>query len=228
MKTIVVTGANRGIGLEISRQLAEMSHRLVMAVRNPAKSQAALAKIQALSPESMMLQLDLGDSESIKTFAEELSQLTNHLDVLVNNAAILEDSRESIRSIDEELMIRMMEVNFWGAFRLTRAMLPLLDKSSDPRIINLSSGRGELSNIAGGYPAYRMSKTAINGLTVRLAADEPHIKTNSVCPGWVRTDMGGSSASRPVEKGAETPVWLATADNIPTGKFLRDKTVIEW
>ena len=122
-----------------------------------------------------------------------------------------------------------MDANFFGPWELIKTLKPLLSKSDDPRIINMSSGMGALNELKrGGYAGYRTSKTALNALTIQLASELDDIKINAMCPGWVKTEMGGSEAEREVEKGAETAVWLATNDVIPSGKFLRDKEVIEW
>lgn len=228
MKNIVVTGGNRGIGFEISRQLTELGHRVFLASRNLENGIQSAEKLKGFSGEVIPIELDIANEESIKTFSELLAKKTNTIDVLVNNAAILNDSKYSIRNVPEQIFSEMLNTNFMGAFRLTKAMLPFLDQSNDPRIINISSGMGAFDSLSGGYPAYRLSKTLMNGFTALLSAEEPRIKVNSVCPGWVKTDMGGAGASRQVSKGAETPVWLATTQQIPTGKFLRDKKVISW
>ena len=226
-KRIIVTGANRGIGLETALQLSRAGHQVIMAVRDVSKGKEALRN--AGHPRDIeVIPLDISDPFSIADFKEKISEVFELIDVLINNAAILQDSKYTFRTIPDELLQKMLNTNLFGSIRLTQALLPLLDKSNDPRVINISSGMGALNEMGGGHPAYRLSKTSLNSFTAVLAAEEPHIKVNAVCPGWVQTDMGGSGAHRPVEKGAETPVWLATADDIPTGKFWRDKKVIDW
>jgi NAD(P)-dependent dehydrogenase (short-subunit alcohol dehydrogenase family) len=153
------------------------------------------------------------------------------LDALVNNAGVMPDLGESAASISLELVQQVLETNVLGAWRLCQAVVPLLRESPAGRIVNVSSGAGQLSDMRTGYPAYRMSKTALNALTRvlsgELAADG--IKVNSACPGWVATDMGGAGAPRSLQEGADTPVWLATLpDDGPTGGFFRDRAPIPW
>jgi NAD(P)-dependent dehydrogenase (short-subunit alcohol dehydrogenase family) len=149
------------------------------------------------------------------------------LDVLVNNAGV-EGPAGRAAEVDLEDAHRVLETNLFGAWRLAHATLPLLRASDDARIVNVSSGMGQLAEMGGGYSAYRVSKAALNALTRVLAADEPGIRVNSICPGWVRTDMGGSGAPRSIEQGADTAVWLATAPEIPNASFLRDRKEIPW
>ena len=148
--------------------------------------------------------------------------------MLVNNAGIY---GESTGAADYDLgeAHEVIETNVFGPWRLIQASLPLLRRSDSPRIVNVSSGAGQLAEMGGGRAAYRLSKAALNALTRTLAADEPQISVNSVCPGWVRTDMGGSSAPRSVDEGADTAVWLATmADDVPSGGFFRNREPIPW
>lgn len=149
------------------------------------------------------------------------------LDVLINNAGII--GNRPAAAFDLEQVHEVMDTNLYGTIHLTRAMWPLLLKSADARVINISSGMGSLGDQSkGDYAAYRMSKWALNGWTLLLAGDAPEaVSVNAMCPGWVKTDMGGLGAERPVE-GAETAVWLATEKDIPSGKFWRDKAVIPW
>jgi NAD(P)-dependent dehydrogenase (short-subunit alcohol dehydrogenase family) len=175
------------------------------------------------------LQLDVTDPASIVRAAQEFAAANSRLDVLVNNAAILLDREEGMLELDEEVLRQTLDANVLGPWRVAKAFAPLLRKSAAPRIVNVSSGGGQLSEPSSWAPAYCMSKTALNGLTVQLAAALPKCAVNSVCPGWVRTDMGGSGASRSVAQGAETIVWLATdAPQTLTGKFLRDREIIPW
>ena len=150
------------------------------------------------------------------------------LDVLVNNAGIGGSYSDTAAELDLEQARETLETNLFGAWRLTKAALPLLRDSEDGRIVNVSSGAGQLDDMQGGYPAYRISKSGLNALTRILAAEEPAVRTNSLCPGWVRTDMGGSGASRSVEEGADTAVWLATDPDVGSGGFYRDRKPIPW
>ena len=150
--------------------------------------------------------------------------------MLVNNAGIIVDGDSAILEISDDLFRNTLETNTLGALLVTQAFVSLLRKSKAPRVINVSSGGGQLTSGADGWaPAYCISKTALNGVTVQLAAALPKFAVNSVCPGWVRTEMGGENASRSVEEGADTIVWLASdAPQDLTGKFLRDRKEIPW
>jgi NAD(P)-dependent dehydrogenase (short-subunit alcohol dehydrogenase family) len=176
------------------------------------------------------LEIDVADNDSVTTAAREFSNIADHLDVLVNNAGIIVDGDSAILEISDDLFRKTLETNTLGPLRVTRAFTPLLRKSKAPRVVNVSSSGGQLTGGADGWaPAYCISKTALNGVTVQLAAAMPKFAVNSVCPGWVRTEMGGENASRSVEEGADTIVWLAgEAPQDLTGKFLRDRKEIPW
>lgn len=226
-KIALVTGGNRGIGLEICRQLAADGHTVLLGARNPDKARAAAESLQgSVTP----LHLDVTREEDGWAAADILREgFDRRLDVLINNAAIMDRNRLS--DLDEGEFRRTLETNFFGVLRLVRTMLPLLEKSEDPRIINVSSGMGALDSMhEPGYVGYRFSKWALNGLTMMLAGEfaDGRIKVNALCPGWVRTDMGGQNASRSVAEGADTAVWLATTEGVPTGKFFRDRKEIPW
>jgi len=231
-KTALVTGANRGLGLEIARQLAVQGMRVVLTARDPAKGQAAVADLLKQGLAADFHALDVCDPQSIAELGRALEQRYARLDVLVNNAGILIDGKdERIAELDPQILRRTLETNLYGALRVTQATLPLMRKSDYGRIVNMSSGLGQLSDMQAGTPAYRVSKTALNALT-RIFADElagTGIKINSMCPGWVRTDMGGPNATRSVEEGADTTVWLATLpEDGPSGGFFRDRQPIPW
>ena len=212
----LVSGANRGIGREIARQLRDQHDFLVLAGTR--------------RPEGDQVELDVADSGSVELLAERVADDPGRLDVLVNNAGIYGDHSPA-GDYDLAKAHQVLEVNLFGAWRLTQAMLPLLRRSEHGRIVNVSSGGGQLDDMQGGGAAYRVSKTGMNALTRILAVEEASagILVNSLCPGWVRTDMGGSNAPRSVEEGADTAVWLATLpDDGPSGGFFRDREPIPW
>jgi NAD(P)-dependent dehydrogenase (short-subunit alcohol dehydrogenase family) len=222
---ILVTGGNRGIGLETCRQLAALGHTVLLGSRDHAKGQAAAA---TLSGNVQAVQLDMDDSASIAALAADLAARFGHLDVLINNAAVI--STIPAATVAEAEMKRVFQTNFHGPHALITALLPLLRRSPQGRIINLSSGMGALEDLTGGYAAYRLSKTALNALTILLANElrNEGVLVHAMCPGWVKTDMGGAGAQREVSQGADTAVWLATAPDTGTGKFWRDRKVIRW
>jgi NAD(P)-dependent dehydrogenase (short-subunit alcohol dehydrogenase family) len=230
MKTALITGANKGIGYEVARQLAAKGFHAFVGARNEKAGRKAAEEIAKPSGKATFLEIDVADSNSVTTAAREFSKIEDHLDVLVNNAGIIVDGDNAILEISDDLFRKTLETNTLGALRVTRAFGPLLRKSKAPRVINVSSGGGQLTGGADGWaPAYCISKTALNGVTVQLAAGLPKFAVNSVCPGWVRTEMGGENASRSVEEGADTIVWLASeAPHDLTGKFLRDRKEIPW
>jgi NAD(P)-dependent dehydrogenase (short-subunit alcohol dehydrogenase family) len=228
-KTALVTGANKGIGFEVVRQIARQNFRVFLGARNEKAGRAAAEK---LSGEGVVvfLQIDVADEKSIRAAAEELSRQSDRLDVLVNNAGILLDDDKSALTITRDIFETTLRTNTLGPWLVAQAFAPLLKKSREPRIVNVSSGGGQLEDGADGWaPGYCVSKTALNGVTVQLAAALPKCAVNSVCPGWVRTDMGGENATRSVGEGASTIVWLATeAPHDLTGKFVKDRRVIPW
>jgi len=230
MKTVLITGANKGIGHEVARQLAAKGFHVFIGARNPKAGRKAAEEIANQGGKATFLEIDVDDNDSVTTTAREFSNIEDHLDVLVNNAGIIVDGDDAILEISDDLFRKTVETNTLGALRVTRAFVPFLRKSKTPRVINVSSGGGQLSGGADGWaPAYCISKTALNGVTVQLAAALPKFAVNSMCPGWVRTEMGGENASRSVEEGADTIVWLASeAPQDITGKFLRDRKEIPW
>jgi NAD(P)-dependent dehydrogenase (short-subunit alcohol dehydrogenase family) len=230
MKTVLITGANKGIGHEVARHLAAKGFHVLVGARNAKAGRKATEEIAKKCGKTTFLEIDVADNDSVTTAAREFSNTEDHLDVLVNNAGIIVDGDNAILEISDDLFRNTLETNTLGALRVTRAFAPLLGKSKTPRVINVSSGGGQLTGGADGWaPAYCISKTALNGVTVQLAAALPKFAVNSVCPGWVRTEMGGENASRSVEEGADTIVWLASeAPQDLTGKFLRDRKEIPW
>jgi NAD(P)-dependent dehydrogenase (short-subunit alcohol dehydrogenase family) len=230
MKTVLVTGANKGIGYEVARQLAGKGFHVFIGARNREAGRKAAEKIAKDSGQVTFLEIDVADNVSVTAAAREFAKVADHLDVLVNNAGIIVEGDNSILEISDELLRKTLETNTLGALRVTREFVPLLKKSKAPRVINVSSGGGQLTGGADGWsPGYCISKTALNGVTSQLATALPKFAVNSVCPGWVRTDMGGQGASRSVQEGADTIVWLAAdAPQKLTGKFLRDRKEIPW
>jgi NAD(P)-dependent dehydrogenase (short-subunit alcohol dehydrogenase family) len=228
-KTALVTGANKGIGFEVVRQLARQSFRVFLGARNENAGRDAAEKLSR-EGDVIFLQIDVSDEKSIRAAAEELSRQTDRLDVLVNNAGILLDEDKSALTITPDIFETTLRTNTLGPWLVAQAFAPLLQKSHEPRIVNVSSGGGQLEDGADGWaPGYCVSKTALNGVTVQLAAALPKCAINSVCPGWVRTEMGGENATRSVGEGAATIVWLATdAPHDLTGKFVKDRKVIPW
>jgi NAD(P)-dependent dehydrogenase (short-subunit alcohol dehydrogenase family) len=224
----LVSGGNRGIGMEICRQLAERGLTVILGSRDEESGRAAAEK---LSGNVAVHQLDVSDERSVDRLASFVADEFGRLDILVNNAGISND--EGQRGIDADLdrVREALEANLLGAWRLCEVAIPLMQRNGYGRIVNMSTGLAALEDMGGGSPAYRVSKTALNALT-RILASELRgngILVNSVCPGWVQTDMGGSSAPRPVEDGADTPVWAATLpNNGPTGGFFRDRRPIAW
>lgn len=228
-KTALVTGANKGIGFEVARQLARQGFRVFLGARNEKVGHAAAEKLRE-EGDIIFLKIDISDADSIRAAAEEFSRQSERLDVLVNNAGILLDEDKSALTITPDIFETTLRTNTLGPWLVAQAFAPLLKKSSAARIVNVSSGGGQLEDGADGWaPGYCVSKTALNGVTVQLAAALPKCAVNSVCPGWVRTEMGGANADRSVGEGAATIVWLATeAPHDLTGKFVKDRKVIPW
>jgi NAD(P)-dependent dehydrogenase (short-subunit alcohol dehydrogenase family) len=236
----LVTGANKGIGFEVARQLARKGFDVFLGARNPEAGEASVQKLKREAekedPENTgrgeitFLKIDVSKPDSIRRAAEEFSRKSGRLDTLVNNAGILLDDGKDILTITPEIFETTLRTNTLGALLVSQAFVPFLKKSNAPRIVNVSSGGGQLTDGAEGWaPAYCISKTALNGVTVQLAAALPKFAVNSVCPGWVRTDMGGSNATRSVAEGASGVAWLASeAPQSVTAKFLRDRRVIPW
>lgn len=264
MKTVLVTGGNRGIGLEVCKQLSEKGHQVIMGSRDIRKGFKAAAN---LNSNVHVMQLDVTDDLSVRKLIKSVSHEFKKLDVLINNAGVGTDQevygnalfnylkstlkkqlrfaikplmpvrkagldlvRPSASFISLDSVQSIFNTNFLGAWRMIQATLPLLRQSEDARIINVSSGRGSMEEMTGVYPGYSVSKHALNALTCMFAneLEEYSIKVNSVCPGWVRTEMGGPHAPMSVEQGADTIVWLATEETVQTGKFFREREEISW
>lgn len=229
MKTVLITGANRGIGFEIARQLAARGFHIVIGVRSEQQGQKAQRELEQAGRVSVLV-LDVSNSKSIAIAASKFAPI-GQLDVLVNNAGIYPDDGLSVLTISREQMVSTFQTNTFGALETTQAFLPYLKKASPARVINVSSGYGQIDGLSADVPSYCLSKLALNGITIMLAEalKEHRVAVNAMCPGWVRTDMGGSAAPRSVGEGADTAVWLATeADQNLTGKFFRHRKEIPW
>lgn len=230
-KTAVVTGGNRGIGFEICRQLASEGVCVVLTARNKETGEAAHLELKKQGLDVQRLQLDITDDESIRNFARELESKFGGLDILVNNAGIFIDWQILAIEVDTATVQETIETNLYGPLRMCQAMIPLMKKRGGGRIVNVSSQWGAMSHIEGGQPAYRISKVALNALTLMLADElrDANIQVNAMHPGWVRTQMGGNRAPVSPEEGAETAVWLALQpENGPTGKFFLERKEIPW
>ncbi|MGN6386863.1 MAG: SDR family oxidoreductase, partial [Verrucomicrobiota bacterium] len=222
-------GGNRGIGFEVARQLAGRGFHVLIGARSEQHGQRAVEQLKETGKVSLLV-LDVADSKSIARAAENFAS-NGSLDVLINNAGVYQDEGRSILTVSREQMVETLQTNTLGPLAVTQAFLPCLKKSEGARVINFSSGYGQLEGLSANVPSYCLSKLALNGITLMLAEalKADGIAVNSLCPGWVRTDMGGASAPRSVEEGADTAVWLATeADQQLTGKFFRDRKEIPW
>jgi NAD(P)-dependent dehydrogenase (short-subunit alcohol dehydrogenase family) len=226
-RTALVTGGNRGIGLEACRQLAESGMRVVLAARDPEKGKDAARKLRERGLEVTSEQLDVADSRSVEDCVRRLGDTDTEIDVLVNNAGAY--PTEGVFSVSEETLVMALGVNTVGPFRICRALVPGMVQRGYGRVVNVSSGGGSFGEGLG-PAAYAVSKAALNALTVKVSqAVHGDVKVNAMCPGWVRTDMGGFAAPRSPEEAADTLVWLATlpADG-PNGGFFRDREPIPW
>ena len=231
VRVALVTGANRGIGFEVCRQLATRGFAVLLTARDAEKAQSAGNRLASIG-QVERLALDVADASSIKNAENEVATKYGYLDVLVNNAGINYDTWETAEDADiNGTVMQTITTNLLGPWRVCQAFLPLLRKSRAARIVNVSSESGSLAHMGAGPPAYQVTKAALNALTRTLAGElrHAHILVNAVCPGWVATDMGGAGAPRSVNDGAAGIVWAATLpDNGPTGGFFRDGKPLAW
>ena len=266
MKTVIITGGNRGIGFEICRQLDAKGFKVILVSRDLEKG---LQAAEAFSSRVIVKQCDVTQEESVINLFDFIKSEISHLDVLINNAGLgavnreaylgsnikkglhntfpkiyqaakklspllkktgIISTKEGAQYADLNHSKIIMETNFYGVWRMIQYAVPLLIKSKDARIINISSGMGELKSLTGLYPEYSLSKSSLNALTIMFSNElrASNIKVNAVCPGWVRTDMGGPDAPLSVEQGADTAVWLASANISISGKFFKERKEQDW
>jgi len=227
-RVALVSGGNRGIGLDVCRQLSERGITVVMGSRDAEQGRAAASSL----PEGVVVhQLDVADPGSVEGLARSVEEEFGRLDILVNNAAISNDEGQSGADADLDRVKEALEANLFGAWRLCELAIPMMRRNGYGRIVNVSTGLASLEDMGGGSPGYRVSKTALNVLTRILASElrGSGILVNAVNPGWVQTDMGGSGATRTVEEGADALVWAATLpNNGPNGGFFRDREPVTW
>jgi NAD(P)-dependent dehydrogenase (short-subunit alcohol dehydrogenase family) len=230
-RVALVTGANRGIGLEIASQLAGHGFTVVLGTRDANSGKAAAGEVGAAAVAEL---LDVTDAAGIERAMRSIDDRFGRLDVLVNNAGILIDEGKAASTVSLDLVAKTLETNLLGAWRLSQAVIPRMRRGGYGRIVNVSSGMGTLDDLersGGGWPAYRLSKAALDALTILLASElrAENILVNAACPGWVRTRMGGTGAPRSVEQGADTAVWLAMLpDGGPSGRFFQDRKPLDW
>jgi len=227
-RVALVSGGNRGIGLEVCRRLAEEGLTVILGSRDEERGRQAA---EGISGEVVVRQLDVADAGSVERLAASIENEFGRLDVLVNNAAISNDDGQSGAEADLERVREALEANLFGAWRLCEAAIPHMRRERYGRIVNVSTGLAALEDMGGGSPGYRISKTSLNALTRILASElrGSGILVNAVNPGWVQTDMGGQNANRTVEEGADGVVWAATLpNNGPTGGFFRDRRHVAW
>lgn len=235
-KVAIVTGASRGLGFATSEALARMGYKVIMAMRSPDKAQADINKLKMKDLDVTAMKLDTSNEKSIETFVNEFKREVGALDVLVNNAGIFIDDEDGGNSdvfkTKSSTITKTFATNTLGPFLLTQKLIPMMMGDGYGRVVNISSGMGQLSEMNTGYAAYRMSKTALNVVTKVFSEetkDKGDILVNSVCPGWVQTDMGGRSATRTIDQGIKGIVWAATLPKGgPTGGFFRDGERLDW
>lgn len=228
-RTALVTGGNRGIGLEICRGLARAGCRVFLGARDPDSGLRAAAELSGEGGQVSFLQLNVADAPSIDDCCAQLGRGGRGVDILVNNAGVY--GGERLLGATEAEIAEGLETNVIGPLRLCRHLIPPMQAKGYGRVVNVSSGLGQLSGgLSGGAGVYNLSKAILNALTIRLALEAgPSVKVNAMCPGWVRTRMGGESAPRTPQQGADTAIWLARLPpEGPTGGFFRDRQPIPW
>jgi NAD(P)-dependent dehydrogenase (short-subunit alcohol dehydrogenase family) len=224
----LITGANRGIGLAAAQRLAELGIFVFLGSRDRDSGEAAAESLRRLGLDTGPVQIDLNDNASVDAAISSIQNSGRAIDILINNAGVLQEM--PLLGLTDEEIANSIAVHLTGPIRLARALVPSMIARGFGRIVNVSSGWGSFAEGLGGPGAYGVTKAALNALTVRLSRELPNtIKVNAMCPGWVRTRMGGATATRSPEEGADTAVWLATLpDEGPTGGFFRDRKPIQW
>ena len=239
MRVALVTGANKGIGFEIARQLGEKGLRVILGARNEARGNEAVTELNDDGLDTHFLHVDMAEPESIRGAIKQIHQMYGRLDVLVNNAGVNLDGGATGLEVDVDTVHSTLQTNTLGALVACQAAVTMMKEHGYGRIVNVSSSLGSLQEMAGltspmtamRAPAYRISKAALNAVTLLVAAEllEENILVNACCPGWVRTDMGGDAAPLTPQQGADTPVWLATLpDGGPTGGFFLHRKPRPW
>lgn len=230
-RVAVVTGGNRGLGLETCRQLGGRGMHVVLTARDPEAGRAAAGELRSDGLEVIFRRLDVTEPDHVGELAGFLEDEVGRVDVLVNNAGVYLDRGVEALEVDLEAVRRTMEVNAYGPLRLCQALVPMMRRRGYGRVVNVSSGSGSFEEMGTGTLAYGASKTWLNAMTrkVGLEAEDDGVLVNAACPGRVRTRMGGRDAPRSPDEGADTIVWLATLpEDGPSGGFFRDRERIPW
>ncbi|MBT3350849.1 MAG: SDR family oxidoreductase [Nitrospinaceae bacterium] len=231
-KIALVTGGNKGVGFGACQLLAKAGVRVILTARSEGFGGEAADKLRSQGLDVHFHQLDITNDVSVYALKVFITEEYRHLDILINNAAILNDRSLTSLTVDLRTLKEMMDTNVYGALRVSQALVPLLKASPTGRIVNVSSWFGSMANLqGGGYAAYRMTKATLNALTQIMAEDlrDTNVTVNAACPGWVRTDMGAAGAPNSWEEGADTPVWLALQDKGgPNKGFFQDRKPHAW
>lgn len=233
-KTVIITGANRGLGKAMTEVLAKQGMKVIMVCRNIEKSKAVYNEFKSAGYDVELEQADMADTKSIEAMAERVKSRHKVIDVLINNAGLnVETMETTIENIELETLQHTMNSNFYGIFWMCKMFVPLVKKADDGRIVNFSSGLGMLTEPGmGPFPAYSISKTAVNAITTKLSSElkDTNVIVSSVDPGWVRTDLGGPNAMLSIEEGIDTAIWLATAPagELSSGRFYKERKFLEW
>lgn len=231
-KVAIVTGGNRGLGLEICRQLAQKDIQVILTARNAEKGEAAVYTLSQEGYKVDFYPLDIGNSQHIQALLTYVKNKFNRLDILINNAGIYLDQHQPALSIDSNIILQAVEIDVCGTFAMSQAVIPIMQENNYGRIVNLSSSSSLITNMKDDVGlSYKICKTAINAITVVLsnAVTNYNILINAVTPGWVRTDMGGEQAPLSLQEGADTPVWLATlSDDGPSGRLFSKRKPLDW